>query len=86
MGVRLKQPELLLIKHTPVSKVVLAWDFYRYTGPIHRYKKDFYRYKFPSTDTTKLQTTFNANFYSCNDSILFLTATNVHNVFRGLKY
>ncbi|MBA0760279.1 hypothetical protein Gotri_023033, partial [Gossypium trilobum] len=23
--------------HTPVSKVVLAWDFYRYSGQIYRY-------------------------------------------------
>ncbi|MBA0812952.1 hypothetical protein Gohar_026857, partial [Gossypium harknessii] len=48
--------------------------------------KDFYRYKSPSTDTTKLQTAFKASFYGCNDSILFLTATNVHKVVRGLKY
>ncbi|MBA0843349.1 hypothetical protein Goarm_000546, partial [Gossypium armourianum] len=48
--------------------------------------KDFYLYKFHSTDTTKLQTAFNANFYSCNDSILFIMATNVHKVVRGLKY
>ncbi|MBA0795949.1 hypothetical protein Gohar_006768 [Gossypium harknessii] len=47
---------------------------------------DFYRYKFPSIDTTKLQTTFNASFYGCNDSNLFLTATNIHKVVRGLKY
>ncbi|MBA0799998.1 hypothetical protein Gohar_010474 [Gossypium harknessii] len=39
MRVRLKQPELLSIKHTPVSKVVLAWDFYRYPSPIHRYNQ-----------------------------------------------
>ncbi|MBA0576967.1 hypothetical protein Golob_027476 [Gossypium lobatum] len=31
------QPELLLVEHTPVSKVVLAWDFYRYSGQIYRY-------------------------------------------------
>ncbi|MBA0698984.1 hypothetical protein Goari_000660, partial [Gossypium aridum] len=49
-------------------------------------EKDLYRYKFPSTDTMKLQTAFNADFYSCNDSILFITATNVHKVVRGLKY
>ncbi|MFQ6661786.1 hypothetical protein Gotur_029819 [Gossypium turneri] len=28
--------------------------------------KDFYRYKIPSTGTTKLQATFNASFYGCN--------------------
>ncbi|MBA0873293.1 hypothetical protein Goshw_000461, partial [Gossypium schwendimanii] len=49
-------------------------------------EKDLYRYNFSSTDTTKLQTAFNADFYSCNDSILFIMATNVHKVVRGLKY
>ncbi|MBA0828613.1 hypothetical protein Goarm_013267, partial [Gossypium armourianum] len=44
--------------------------------------KDFYQYKSRSTNTTKLQTAFNASFYGCNDSILFLTATNVHKVVR----
>ncbi|MFQ6666195.1 hypothetical protein Gotur_032640 [Gossypium turneri] len=68
-------------------------EFYRYkrtytdrTSPMVIFWKDFYRYKFLSTDTTKLQTTFNAYFYGYNDSILFLTATNVHKVVRGLKY
>ncbi|MFQ6634516.1 hypothetical protein Gotur_011692 [Gossypium turneri] len=41
---------------------------------------------FPSINTTKLQTTFNACFYGYNDSILFLKATNAHKVVRGLKY
>ncbi|MBA0811036.1 hypothetical protein Gohar_002971, partial [Gossypium harknessii] len=56
------------------------------TSPTVIFWKDFYRYKFPSTDTTKLQFAFNAGFYSCNDSILFLMATYVHKVVRGLKY
>ncbi|MBA0642689.1 hypothetical protein Goklo_027038 [Gossypium klotzschianum] len=29
------QPELLSVEHTLVSKVVLAWDFYRYSGQIY---------------------------------------------------
>ncbi|MFQ6670328.1 hypothetical protein Gotur_035299, partial [Gossypium turneri] len=45
------------------------------TSPTVIFWKDFYRYKFISTDTTKLQTTFNTCFYGCNNSILFLTAT-----------
>ncbi|MBA0840711.1 hypothetical protein Goarm_003271, partial [Gossypium armourianum] len=48
--------------------------------------KDFYRYKSPSTDITKLQTAFNASFYGYNDSILFPTAANIHKVVRELKY
>ncbi|MBA0841544.1 hypothetical protein Goarm_004031 [Gossypium armourianum] len=48
--------------------------------------KDFYRYKFPSINTRKLQIAFNAGFYSYNNSILFLMATNIHKVVRGLKY
>ncbi|MBA0568734.1 hypothetical protein Golob_006204 [Gossypium lobatum] len=33
------QPELLLVKRTLVSKVVLAWDFYQYPGPIYQYNQ-----------------------------------------------
>ncbi|MFQ6634290.1 hypothetical protein Gotur_010476 [Gossypium turneri] len=57
-------------------------EFYRYkrtcidrTSPTVIFWKDFYRYKFHSTDTTKLQTAFNTCFYGRNDSILFLMAT-----------
>ncbi|MBA0817471.1 hypothetical protein Gohar_021497, partial [Gossypium harknessii] len=64
-------------------------EFYRYKGtsndtmsPTVIFWKDFYQYKSRSTNTTKLQTAFNASFYCCNDSILFLTATNVHKVVR----
>ncbi|MBA0811123.1 hypothetical protein Gohar_003054 [Gossypium harknessii] len=53
-------------------------------SPMAIFWKDFYRYKFPSIDTIKLQTTFNVSFYGYNDSILFLTATNFHKVVRGL--
>ncbi|MFQ6622041.1 hypothetical protein Gotur_001467, partial [Gossypium turneri] len=56
--------------------------FYRYkrtytnrTSPTIIFWKDFNRYKLPFTDTTKLHIAFNACFYGCNDSILFLTAT-----------
>ncbi|MBA0552162.1 hypothetical protein Golob_022999, partial [Gossypium lobatum] len=31
------QLKLLFVERTPVSKIVLAWDFYRYPGQIYRY-------------------------------------------------
>ncbi|MFQ6645213.1 hypothetical protein Gotur_020067, partial [Gossypium turneri] len=56
--------------------------FYQYkrtyidrTSPVVIFWKYFYRYKFLSTYTTKLQTAFNAYFYGYDDSILFLMAT-----------
>ncbi|MBA0795948.1 hypothetical protein Gohar_006767 [Gossypium harknessii] len=55
-------------------------------SPMVIFWKDFYRYKILSTGTTKLQSVFNIGFYDCNDSNLFLTATNIHKVVRGLKY
>ncbi|MBA0556022.1 hypothetical protein Golob_026165, partial [Gossypium lobatum] len=33
------QPGLLLVEHTLVSKVVLAWDFYRYPSLIYQYNQ-----------------------------------------------
>ncbi|MBA0679419.1 hypothetical protein Goari_011187 [Gossypium aridum] len=33
------QLELLSVERTIVSKVVLAWDFYRYPSPIYRYNQ-----------------------------------------------
>ncbi|MFQ6645556.1 hypothetical protein Gotur_018837 [Gossypium turneri] len=53
-------------------------EFYRYNrtyidrmSPTVIFWKDFYRYKFPSIDTTKLQTAFNACFYGATTPFCF---------------
>ncbi|MBA0633462.1 hypothetical protein Godav_005373, partial [Gossypium davidsonii] len=45
---------LLSVERTPVSKVVLAWDFYRYPGQIYRYPQS-------STATLKTSTATSQN-------------------------